>query len=57
MNNFITLDRCQACSVTGGAGNKEGRFARMLGRLVGAALRALYDLITSKKDPQVQPAG
>lgn len=57
MNSFVTLEREQACSVFGGAGGSDKNLARMLGRLVGAALRALYDIITNKKEePQAEPA-
>ena len=53
MNNCITIDRYQACGVIGGAKSPGDRLARMLGRLLGAALRALYDLLTGNNgDPQ-----
>ena len=57
METLIVLDRCQACAVIGGAGTKEGRLARTLGRLVGAALRALIDMLTNPKTPQAETEG
>ena len=57
MESLVIIDREQACSISGGAGTREGRLARTLGRLAGAALKALYDLLTSTKDPKAQPAG
>lgn len=55
MEKFITVDRYQACEVTGGGKSPEDRLARALGRLVGAALKALYDLLTGKNsEPQPQ---
>lgn len=57
MELFITIERVQACSVIGGAASQEGRVVRMLGRLVGAALRALYDLLTGEyRKPQAEGA-
>ena len=52
MEQFITIGRSQAGSVIGGAGTPEGRVVRLLGRLVGAACRALYDLLTLDRRPQ-----
>lgn len=52
MKQFIIIGRPQACSVIGGAASSEGRVVRMLGRLVGAALRAIYDLLTMDRRPQ-----
>ncbi|HIZ88047.1 MAG TPA: hypothetical protein IAC03_07835 [Candidatus Coprenecus pullistercoris] len=56
MERFNTLDRFQACTVIGGATTTEGRVARMLGRLVGAALRALYDTLRNIGKPQTASA-
>lgn len=50
------LERSGACCIIGGATTTEGRVARMLGRLVGAALKALYDLLRNGKKPQAAPA-
>ena len=53
MEKFIAIERYQACDILGGTITPEDRGARLLGRLVGAALRALYDLLTGKhRDPQ-----
>lgn len=52
MEQFIIIGRPQACSVIGGVASSEGRVVRMLGRLVGAALRAIYDLLTMDRRPQ-----
>ena len=52
MEQFTILERYQACSVIGGASTPEGRVARLLGRLVGAAVRAIYDLLTMDRRPQ-----
>jgi len=56
MEQFIILRRSETCTVMGGASTTEGRVARMLGRLVGAALRALYDLLRNGRKPQAAPA-
>ena len=57
MEQFITLRRSETCAVIGGGTNTtEGRVARMLGRLVGAALRALYDLLRNGQKPQAAHA-
>lgn len=57
MERFTIIGRAQACSIIGGAGSQEGRVVRMLGRLVGAALRALYDLLTGEfRKPQTEGA-
>ena len=55
MEQFIVLRRSESCSIIGG-GSSEGNVARMLGRLVGAALRALYDLLRNGKKPQTASA-
>ena len=56
MEQFIILRRSETCTVMGGASTTEGRVARMLDRLVGAALRALYDLLRNGRKPQAAPA-
>lgn len=56
MENFILIERSGACCIIGGAATSEGRVARMLGRLVGAALKALYDLLRNGKKPQAAGA-
>lgn len=53
MERFVVIGQYQACTVLGGTKSVEDKVARMLGRLVGAALKALYDLLTGKlKEPQ-----
>ncbi|HIZ86508.1 MAG TPA: hypothetical protein IAC04_08455 [Candidatus Coprenecus stercoravium] len=56
MERFITLNHSQNCMVIGGASTAEGRVARMLGRLVGAVLKAVYDTLTRYVRPQVKTA-
>lgn len=56
MEQFILLERNDSYSIIGGATTTEGRVARMLGRLVGAALKALYDILRNGTKPQSAPA-
>lgn len=53
MEKFTLIGHNQACCVTGGKKSPEDRFARTLGRLIGAALRVIYDtLVGDKSEPQ-----
>ena len=53
MEKFNTVARYQACDIIGGGKSPEENVVRLFGRLVGAATKALYDLITGKlRKPQ-----
>ena len=56
MEQFTLLERNDSYSIIGGSTTSDGRLARTLGRLVGAALKALYDLLRNGSKPQSAPA-
>ena len=56
MEQFTLLERNDSYSIIGKSTTSDGRLARTLGRLVGAALKALYDLLRNGSKPQSAPA-
>ncbi len=53
MKNFQTINESEACSVYGGLSDRTLReLMNLLGKLLGAAFKYLYDLLTSDGEPQ-----
>ncbi|MBR4974174.1 MAG: hypothetical protein IKY60_01175 [Bacteroidales bacterium] len=53
MNNFQIIGQQEAATVYGGLSDKTLReLMNLLGKLLGAAFKYLYDLLTNKEEPQ-----
>ncbi len=63
MERFEILTRHDLCDVYGGSGVvSEETLARIIGRILGAAAKAIYDMLTGKNPepkptpPKIEPA-
>ncbi len=60
MEQLIVMTRHDLCEVYGGKGEvSEEKIARIIGRLLGAAAKAIYDMLTGNtpapQEPKPQP--
>ncbi len=56
MERLEVLSRHDLCNIYGGSGStSEEALARIIGRILGAAAKAIYDMLTGK-NPQPKPA-